>query len=78
MHSLQATEAIEDLRQAVDALIIIPNDKLLQSKHQDALACMCTTLSIIHLLLSSQSTSSHESIKRSSPSSDHSRFIAHS
>ena len=28
----QAMEAIEELRQAVDALIIIPNDKLLQSK----------------------------------------------
>ena len=28
----QATEAIEELRQAVDALIIIPNDKLLQSR----------------------------------------------
>ena len=32
----QAMEAIEELRQAVDALIIIPNDKLLQSKRLPA------------------------------------------
>ena len=31
--AVQAMEAIEELRQAVDALIIIPNDKLLQSKY---------------------------------------------
>lgn len=30
--NVQALEAIDDLRQAVDTLIIIPNDKLLESK----------------------------------------------